>query len=306
MLEKYCDSPKIDAYAKLIGEVNLVAAWVHQQMFDHAKPLLKRLHQTIETSKLRRLERNLWELELQISIAAKDFERAEHIIEKLGNPRSRSIDSLDELYISKWIWAMELERNTRPKRLHLAHYRRLKAAAEVLNDGETQRELDRLALMHFLKEGLLEKLLVGTPYTAYANALVKELRTRSGAKDLEWPLLYRGFIGNEQHNPTTSSGLLDLTRGTWNKTAFPFQLNSAPMRVVLALFADLYNTRTLPALFSQVFEDEHYNPFTSPNRLHQLLSQLRKVFAEMKIPITISSNDTQVQVLTTSPSKYRA
>lgn len=117
---------------------------------------------------------------------------------------------------------------------------------ESRHDWESLREADYFELKIAFNDGLFRALIAGTPHAAY-----------------------RARVAN------------DLGRAWTPSSSSRFRRLSIPPRgqiaaVVKALPRDRYSPPGIGALFAEIFPQEHFNVFTSPNRVHQLLFRARE------------------------------
>ncbi|MGE3683478.1 MAG: hypothetical protein AB7G93_17280 [Bdellovibrionales bacterium] len=265
LLQEFLGYP-LDAYKRLIGAVNLIAALIITEEFEQGAALLDETQAELKKRGLTRLLGNCHELRAQIhiahhnlSLAGQELDEASRLVRRAGG--------LDLLFVDKWRSIVEAFAAENP-----APITTFKARALQFGDWECVREATLFELMFIRDQERIEHLYVGTPFDMYRRRIVRSLDLR------EIPTQY--LLG------TPGSPCLDLSTGRIND-----QLRLAPGKkvhqLIAALLADFYRPRSLGELFSELFPDEYFSIFSSPNRMHQLFSRARAWLKTEDIPLSI-------------------
>lgn len=147
-----------------------------------------------------------------------------------------------------------------------------KARAHEHKDWEFLRELDRYSLQIHFDADRFNHLLFGTPFAAYRDQV-----TAHGNR--QWT--DENFVHGAAEAPA-----FILHTGEFKN----FQAD-APSKMVhqllAALLRDFYRPWSIGALFAELFPGEHFDVFSSPNRVHQLLWRLRKWSEASQLPIEL-------------------
>jgi hypothetical protein len=145
-------------------------------------------------------------------------------------------------------------------------------SAQEHKDWETLRELDRYGLEILFDAEKFHHLLFGTPFAAYREYVLARLNRpwnedsyRLGAAEAPAFILHTGEFKN--HQATAPSKMVH--------------------QLLAALLRDFYRPWSIGALFSELFPDEHFDVFSSPNRVHQLLWRLRKWTEANHLPLEL-------------------
>jgi hypothetical protein len=148
--------------------------------------------------------------------------------------------------------------------------------AQEHKDWETVRELDRYELEILFDAEKFHHLLFGTPFAAYRDYVLARLKRkwnedsyRLGATEAPAFILHTGEFKNHQ-------------------AAAPSKMVH---QLLAALLRDFYRPWSIGALFSELFPDEHFDVFSSPNRVHQLLWRLRKWTEANHLPLELIENN---------------
>ncbi|MBS1984039.1 MAG: hypothetical protein JST16_07685, partial [Bdellovibrionales bacterium] len=109
----------------------------------------------------------------------------------------------------------------------------------------------------------------GTPYPAYRERLCADFGwSRSDFERGDYPWTLGG-------RPRANCWL-HLASGAHSGRGAALKPTSVLSRSLRALAQDFYGGLTLAALHGEVFPGRHYNPMSSPNVMHQILSRLRE------------------------------
>ncbi|MBS1985411.1 MAG: hypothetical protein JST16_14695, partial [Bdellovibrionales bacterium] len=109
-LQVYLRSDRIDAYRRLVGEVNLAAALVHERKDQPAQALLRRLLVQTEAPGFARLHANVLELAAQAAIERAAWTEAADYLER-AQALLRGQGVRDAFYIEKWRAVLDLRRH---------------------------------------------------------------------------------------------------------------------------------------------------------------------------------------------------
>ena len=262
-LKAYIESQQ-EPYSKLIGEVNLAAAYVHTDDAERAESLLASIISKARENSYERLEANAYDLFANLKLKTGELELAENYLQAarkiLRNERVH-----DQLFVQLSQCLIESIKDQSTASLEA-----LKTEAHARFEWESVREAELSILKIKLDEKRLNYLFAGTPHAAYRDRILKELNVKYTP-----PLTH--YLG------THEGPQLDLVTGELNEIA----LSPAVVKMLSALLRDFYCPRTVGALFSEVYPGEHFDIFTSPNRVHQLVLRTRKVLAEHNFPLQI-------------------
>src|SRR5262249_54709284 len=117
------------------------------------------------------------------------------------------------------------------------------------------------------KQDLFDHLYIGSPLAAYRKRLEKEFH-------LEPSESYR--LG------ASADRVLDIATGDGRGIESPGH-GKMVHQLVGALVKDFYRPRRLGQLFSDLYPNEYFNPFSSPVRLHRLIQRAREWLASERL-----------------------
>ena len=264
----------------------LAEAHSHRYEFREAIPLLRRFNETAANEADRQEGLSLLAraytstgdhfaaLNIAKSIEPRDPSaaralRAHNYIEQKNFPAAKSeIAGIGEAYLmQKWEAVAQAfeSASTVPLTAFLAR-------AQENKDWETIRELDRYALEIQFDAEKFRHLLFGTPFAAYRDYVLARLNR-------PW---------NED---SYTLGALEAPAFILHTGEFKNHQAEAPSKMVhqllAALLRDFYRPWSIGSLFSELFPQENFDVFSSPNRVHQLLWRLRKWVEANHLPVEL-------------------
>lgn len=266
----------LDTYQRLVGEVNLAAGLTFIAQTDAASELIEKLiSQTFKNNYVLLLG-NLHELKAQVQIQKKNFRGAidslnesERLIGTSGN--------ISYLYAKKWRAIIDAQK---AENLHKAFNEVLPVMEEARfrREWETLRDIDRQLGALFQDKYLAAKLTFGTPFSDYRKMIGQEF------SKVKIPTEF--FLTNRwQWQP--NGRILEVESGCLDGKNIGLKPGALLHRFISVLVTDFYRPFSLGALFSHLFPDEFYNPFTAYDRLYQCAKRTREVFANEELPIEI-------------------
>jgi len=256
-----------DGYKKLVGKVNLAAAMATSHS-PEAHAVLDEAMAECQAGQHTRLLSNCHEMRAQLAITAGDFQKAR---EELTQARKLLPQGFDAFFVRKWsaiVNSMETKDET--------FLMNLATAAEQQGDWECLRDVDFFRLKLKFDQQLLNRLVFGTPFGAY-RARVQ--------RDLNAPASNESFLYGAPGAPCFDAGTGDFIGG---KIKYP---GKTLHQLIAILLSDFYKPWSLGEIFSQLFPREYYNPFSSANRVHQLLWRLRKWLGDNQIPVRLAEHN---------------
>ncbi|NJL26041.1 MAG: hypothetical protein HC902_13325 [Calothrix sp. SM1_5_4] len=164
----------------------------------------------------------------------------------------------------------------------------LRAEALAARDWESVRDCDFQELRIRFDDHVFKRLYFGTPYEAYRSRMEREFK----------------LIPVEGHCQLgePDAPCLDVATGRLlgdDHTSLP--PGSMPQRILKAMLKDLYRPLRTGGLFSELFHGEHFDIFSSPNRLHQLIRRTRRDLAELNWPLRVIQNKGFYEICPSGP-----
>lgn len=254
VLLKYINSATISPYQKLVGQINLLAAYIAIGSLKQAKEVFEPLIMEFKVNpNYKLLYGNCMELRSQISILENaNAEALQFLTESersLADQPGRYL-----LYVNKWkaIAQLGLDAKNNSAIQALAE---VKKEAFSLKNWETIRDCDfNLARLN-QDDKMIQRILLGTPYKGY-HSRVESLFGISLAKS-------RGLeFCPGQTDVTPLKVGLDL-----NKISENSFLNSTSWPLLQLMTKDLYRPPRMGVVFSGLYPGEYFDAFTSPQRV---------------------------------------
>ena len=270
VLEKYINENSLSLNDQLVGEVNLLAAYIGAQQFEKATELSNSLQESLKTNQKTKLLGNVFELKAQIDIYNNDLKSAENNLEQsrlyLLNDTSAS-----SLFLKKWSAYLEAYKVNDVEPLL-----RFKKEAQKAQHSETLRDVDMLLLKINFDKKLFKRLIYGTPYESFHNRAKAFL-------GIDLPFQETEQLGESQN-------ILNLQKGTLNEKAI-INPGKDIHKLLYTLCSDLYRPWSLGALHEKLWPDEYFNVFSSPNKIHQLVHRTKSLIKDNKLKLKIESSE---------------
>jgi hypothetical protein len=279
VLERYIALPQLDAYQRLIGQVNLAAALVHEWVWDDAEPVLQGIREEAAGIGDRTLLANALELCAQRAIHLERWAEAKRCLEE-GEAQLAGRGGLDVLFIEKWKTILKLRQSgAGPASHELELLSRLRRKAEAIRHWETVRDCDLVRASIMMDRELLMHVYFGTPFDSFRIRILRELD-----RPVDIP---RGILWAPGRD-CGKGAILDLFRGHWSTRKWAWGPGSTLYRIFSVLVSDFYRPFRVGLLFGQTYPGEHFNPASSPGRIHQTIRGLRLFFAENGLPLKVA------------------
>ena len=254
VLLKYIYSSQTTVYQKLVGRINLLAAYIAFGSVDQAKAIFEPLIIELGTNvSYRLLYGNCLELRAQISILEKNYEQA---LEFLNVSEKVLIEQAGRylLYVNKWKAVAQLglrpdDRSAQDELLNV------KAEAVRLKNWETIRDCD----FHFARlqnnQSVMQRILLATPYKGYRERVEKLFAIKI------LPTRQFEFCPNQILDQVERVG---LNLNSISESEF---FNSTSWPLIQLMTKDGYRPPRMGDVFHTLYAGEYFDPFTSPQRV---------------------------------------
>jgi len=258
-----------DSYLKLVAQVNLASCFISTKKYKEALELLNDFLIRETASDNRRLLGNCYELRGQIyfhqnliSKAETDLCKAQEILQ-LTN-------TYDELLVRKWKLIILSHKTNDTEPLN-----NLKKIATEKSHWETVREADLYSLKIKYDQNKYDFLYFGTPYESFRLKLTDEIQkspssfyTLGDPNGMKISLMTGEFISSQKS-----------------------QISPKLHNLLITLTDDFYAPLWVGAIFSKTYPGEYFDIDSSPIRVRQIISNLRKWFLKNKIECNIVSSN---------------
>ena len=273
----------LSPYAKLVAHLNYATALVATSQYLRAGSIIEESIAAARLGQYARLEGNSLELRAQIHITAGNLKSASQDLEAAARLFT-SARPIDQLSVRKWqayIRAVEMK-SVEP----LQAFRR---EAIAYRNWEGVREADLLALKISMDADDLDYLYFGTPMPYYRERIRRELG--------QAPASDKFLLGSK------GSPQLDLLSGeiTGGGVTHMLKPGSKSHQLLDSLLRDFYRPLGLGSLFNELFPGEHFDIYSSPDRVHQVIRRSRRWLEDAQIPIEIHEDDGAYSVRISGP-----
>ena len=253
ILEMYLRAP-ISRYSAMVGCVNICAGLVGTRRYAAARDLLNSNLELTKHGEYWRLHSNCLELSAQVHIHQGEFAKARLDLERASQLLNDQ-RMTDQLYIKKWQAIL-----TAYESKDVNDLISFSEEAKRREDWESVREADLFLLKFRFDEEIFDRLIFGTPFVPYRERAMLELSKKPARAS---------YILGEANAPT-----LDIATGEIQGCSVELKPGTIVHRVLEALLRDLYRPVSMGGFFSSLFPGEHFDPYSSPNRLHQQVVSL--------------------------------
>ena len=266
-IEKYlAGSP--EPYQALVAQVNLAASLVSLEIWDEALELLTEVVQELVQQQAHRLTANCYELMTQAHIGKQQYDLAEKKLLK-GLDILEGQGSIDSFFLDKWKSVIEAFRTS-----EVVPLLEIRSQAEQRGHFETVRDMDFQSLRIDYDEALRDHLYFGSRSVHYKNRIERH-----------FGLPQTDYVQNPSGDHT-----LKVEAGEVQGELI-FKPGSKPHAMLCSLFSDFYRAKKLGEVFDDIYPEEYFDIFTSPDRLHQVLKRLRQGMQKHNLQLGIESSD---------------
>ncbi len=277
-LEEFLKS-SADDYSKLIGRVNLAAAYVANRDLLRADFLLSETLELARKNSATRLVGNCLELRGQVALLREDFSLARTELKNALEIFNQS-GSYDQLLIFKWqaVMTSQEQKSTQP-------LKKFKEEALKRLHWESVREADLFQLKLEFDQKLFDHIFFGTPSESYRKRICDEVSGKPSGE----------YVFGAPGGPELSLGL--------GLIKVDHQLNPGKKihQVIAVMLKDFYAPRNIGTLFAELYPDEFFNINSSPLRLRQLIRRTRRWLEENNLPAQVVEENGSYRFLLTGP-----
>lgn len=274
-LQKFVGSPQVPEYRKMVGLSNLVSACIFLKNWQQAQLYLDEVTRYAEGSDRLLLKNLCVEQQAEIYINTEQYQKAERLLDEAAL-LAKDSGALLNFWIDKWA-AVLLAKQTKGEAGRAALLGVFQRAQQA-GHWEICRDIDFQSVAVYFDQALYNKVFFGTPFQSFKDRL-QEL------SEYQCPEIYSFILGQQQE----SSFLIDLVQFAmrFKNKECNIKLTETDWRVLASLASDFYRPIKVGELFGHIIKDEYYDPFTSPNRIHQAIYRLNQKLEDANIPMKI-------------------
>ncbi|MCK6598739.1 MAG: hypothetical protein L6Q37_10280 [Bdellovibrionaceae bacterium] len=256
LLKRFIKSKNISDYQKVIGEVNLLSAYISSENYQKALTLGEDLLRKTKENSYYLLHGNCLELISQYYIFTQQYSKAKEYLNK-AEFVLKDFTGIYYYYVKKWQIVLMLLTNEKPSDFE-SQFLSLKNIAKNKNFSEIVRDLDFFKALNEQNETQLINILAGTPIPSY---------------------LHRAQILLKRKISIPNKILLNISINNffdYNTRAF---LSKPLLRKLIWLLSkDFYKSISVGQAFSVLYPGEYFNPETSIKRVDNLIYRLNSYF----------------------------
>jgi len=271
------------SYLQRLAQLNLASAFVVEESFQEAEALLSDLRASTSERGEYLMFCNSLEVSAQVAIFTGDYAKAEEFLTQ-AEAVVKGAKTLDALWVMKWRAIAQAFRQKSTAPLVKA-----RAQAVEARHWETVRELDFASCKVKFDAEVYRRLYFGTQFPAYRRRLVKAFGE---------PAENVAFVHEGGEYRTEGKKALNLFRDLQDELS-PGDL---PHLLFMFLISDAYRNWRSGQIHSKIFPGEYFNPYTSLDRVHQVVTRLRKAMVQ-QIPGIDIFNDNGIYKLDLSGLK---
>lgn len=280
-LRAFIKATNVSEYRKLVGKVNLLAAYIYLLRWDEAEPLLEEIIGICNQEQHVLLLGNCYELKAQFYFFQKKYDKS---LEYANKSFEILKDQNGLYYLFSKKWQILASYFLSPNLNALNELVLLKEKAREVRHWNTLRECDLFLAIARKDDQLAQKVMVGTPADSYRH------RVRflfSG--NLKIPNKYYWYLGE------IPGANCEITFDPYEKLFKRVQLLS----VYDALTRDFYKPSSIGDLFEILYPDEKFNYNTSPIRVLKALRRLNAWFKnnEPRLKIKFQKSEFSIQAI---------
>ncbi len=291
LLSEYLKAPQPDAYQTLVVKVNLAAALVYERRHSEAAPLLRALVDESPPEDFRLLHMNVLHTQALDALYRGDWHEAREYLD--SEAQYAQSGSMEHFFSRKWYAILGFLQDSRSKKAVRELDSVIKEAIQ-LGHWETWRDCDRFRFLGTQDRSLFLRLYFGTPFESFRKWL-----TRSLLSEIAIPDSYDFAIGDE------GGPVLDLWSGKGSNGKELLKVGQLLHRMLSTLVSDFYSPARLAPLHFRLHPGEHYNPNTSPHRMHRALQRFRLWTKKERLPIQIEERDGAYRLVSLRPIAIR-
>ena len=299
-LKKFLETPKLPEYNIKIGKLNLAATLSSIDEYEESLDIIEDLLKEVPPNSL--LRANLLEIKGQNLFHLEQFLESQKSLEESISIFQNSSNTY-RYYAEKWLMLNQVFNLKSPYAKNISYLEEFKNRALIAKQWEVVRDCDFFKCYLSNDEDLLFKIYFGTRFKYYNQRILK----------------YFGFYANvpKQFNltvgPITKDSQLvnlklplifDRGQGAFSDN-FQQILDKLPLKLFQLLTSDIYQPFHLGEIFSVIYENEYFNPHTSPQKLSRLIFRLRDVLEKNNLPIRVLLYNKQVRLSYLEPVIFK-
>jgi len=289
-LQQYLGAKGLPSYDRLVGRVNLAAAYVLERRHLAAEHLLRELLHTSSVQRLQLALGRVLELSAENFLFQRRWDRAKAFVDRAH----RTLEGTEgiDLFITEKTAAVT-DFLSKPGPRALESLRSVRKRAEERHHWESVRDCDRALAIGTRDEALLSRVYFGTPYDSFRRWLLLDCPRYQPPRVYDWRCGRKG------------GPVLDMALGKVDARRAGLQPGELLHRLISTLASDFYRPFSTAALHSALYPDEIYNPESSPVRVRQAMKRLRQWLQSKRFPLQIDEEEGRYRLAGDGPCTVR-
>lgn len=283
VLTEFLAHPEITKQQRIVGRVNLAASLVHEKDMLAEKLLSELLEESI-ASNYTLAEGFIRMLSAEYNIYTKNWERVEQHLHKSEKIYSGT-NAVEGLFVRKWKAIFQMYNQGSKDRANV-YLDPIRHEAKEKKHWETLRDCDFNEAVYTRNEDLFLKVYFGSYFPAKKQRLLKEYN-----EEFKIPDSYNWNLSDVGKG---SKCAVDILRDNGTKALSSGQ---ASYRLFFSLSSDFYRPLRIAELHSHAYQNEFFNPLSSPSKVHQGVCRLRQWLRKENIPLEIKEEEGSYQLL---------
>ena len=276
---------EITDYQKLVGKVNLLSCFVYEERYKESEFLIDEMQEVLLKKEHLQIKATVLETQAQMLFKQSLFRETENCLHE-AQKLLKGSGSQRLFFIQKWQILLQAKKNKNPKLI-----KNLRELAFGLRNWETVRDCD-IHLASFNGDfNRLCHVYFGTPYKSLREKILIRYE-----KNISIPeeFLLKNEIESDYSG--TSLSLIDGPVVDMGPTLY---------KLLLRLTLDFYRPVPLCHLHAEVYAGEHFDPYSSPNKVHQIIRRLRAWFKANGVPLGIEESRSFYKLIFLKPYAIR-
>ncbi len=281
-LKKYIHSPELTNYQRLVGEINLLSVYVGLRLEHDAIKLFNKLQKNLIENEHHLLLGNSHELIGQLYYFKLAFTEAEYHLQ-CAQTLLKDRAYRYRIFVEKWLAILNLHKNPDSIKAQSGLIF-VRNEASRINHYETIRDCDFHLARLTKNYELMRKVYWGSSNRGYKNILMQNYPL-----DIDVMKKFNNKIENIIYNPTNIANINYDSKedGNFSLTNLNNEVNLDMMNlsskltcnknfwtILNEITKDIYKPPKIGELFSVLYSNEYFNPFTSPSRVRNMVKRL--------------------------------
>lgn len=295
-LRELLNHPLCPPYQRALGLINLASAHIFLDDFHQAHQQLSDFFELAEGDpEFTLLLGNAYELRAQVYMFTSRHQEARRALIQARTLQAKHL-GISTLFIEKWE-AVNGALNPSTREQGLNQLYEVTKKAKALKHWETYRDCCFYLSMSLRDEAEFFKVYFGTPYPGYRKKMLSDF-----PEEIKLP---KSYVHKFWYASDEMPHQFNLSTGVLEGTGKSLEVGNLSYRLFCLLAKDLFRPIGVFKLFSELFPEEQFDPFSSPHRVYENIGRLRKELHRQKIPLEVSEEQGTYSIKPRGPVALR-